>query len=555
MQKRQRKWIAGALLLITAFSFRFCVARYLPNDSPGDGKGYARMARNLLEHHVFSDDSEPPYSPSLIRLPGYSLFLAAIYSVFGHFNNTAVRIAQAVLDTLTCGLVALVAVYWEPDERRKLTAAIAALALAAVCPFTAIYVATILTETWATFLAIGLCLVATLAFRAGTFKQSLWRWSAAGLVGGLAVFVRPDSGLFVAAVGLTLVATGLFRQDSEVVRGARTWRTRVPRVLAQGAVLSTAFALVLVPWTVRNWRTFHLFQPLSPAHAEMPGEFVPRGYLTWVRTWLDDRKYIETMLWSLDDAPIDVDDLPASAFDSAAEKARVSELLDQYNNPAEPDEPDQTPDQTEEPAATPSPTPAANSTTGKTTLSAVSKQSPTPEANAANANGQKDPADESDKGAQEPSPEMTPAIDAAFSQIARERIARAPLRYYLWLPMKRAGSLWVGPHADYYPFAGDLFPLADLDHNIHQHIWLPLFAGLVCIYSLLGVAGGWCLWRARSFIARRWLLLAVLLIFLRLAFFSTMENPEPRYTVELFPFLAVLGGITISHLVRVRQPK
>jgi len=37
-------------------------------------------------------------------------------------------------------------------------------------------------------------------------------------------------------------------------------------------------------------------------------------------------------------------------------------------------------------------------------------------------------------------------------------------------------------------------------------------------------------------------LLAVLLIFLRLGFFATLENPEPRYTVELFPFLMILAG-------------
>ena len=38
------------------------------------------------------------------------------------------------------------------------------------------------------------------------------------------------------------------------------------------------------------------------------------------------------------------------------------------------------------------------------------------------------------------------------------------------------------------------------------------------------------------------MLLAALLIFLRLGFFATLENPEPRYTVELFPFLIILAG-------------
>jgi 4-amino-4-deoxy-L-arabinose transferase-like glycosyltransferase len=75
---------------------------------------------------------------------------------------------------------------------------------------------------------------------------------------------------------------------------------------------------------------------------------------------------------------------------------------------------------------------------------------------------------------------------------------------------------------------------------------LPLFAGLTAIYTLLGLAGAWLLWDSRGFAARRWLLLVSLAIVLRLILFSSMENPEPRYVVEFFPFLAILGGIAIA---------
>jgi hypothetical protein len=143
---------------------------------------------------------------------------------------------------------------------------------------------------------------------------------------------------------------------------------------------------------------------------------------------------------------------------------------------------------------------------------------------------------------------MTSEIDAQFDQIARERIARSRFRYYLRLPVKRAVSLWSDTHSQYYPFEGELFPLDDLDYTIHQQYWLPLFAGLTWIYTLLGVAGAWVLWRARTFEARRWLILSLLIMFLRLGFFSTLENPEPRYVVELFPFLAILGGIAFARI-------
>ena len=145
--------------------------------------------------------------------------------------------------------------------------------------------------------------------------------------------------------------------------------------------------------------------------------------------------------------------------------------------------------------------------------------------------------------------EMTPEIDAGFAQIARERIARHPFRYFLLLPVKRALSLWFDTHSQYYPFEGELLPLGDLDHDIHQQVWLPLFAGLTFFYTLLGIAGGLALWQTRDFMSRQWLLLASLMIFLRLGFFSTLENPEPRYVVELFPFLSILGGIALTRIL------
>src|SRR5690242_17831829 len=87
------KWlVVFGVLLLFALAFRISVAHWLPNDLPDDGRVYAQMARNLLEQHVYSHDPEPPFNPSLIRLPGYPLFLASVYSVFGHANNGAVRV-------------------------------------------------------------------------------------------------------------------------------------------------------------------------------------------------------------------------------------------------------------------------------------------------------------------------------------------------------------------------------------------------------------------------------------------------------------------------------
>ncbi|HEX5604657.1 MAG TPA: glycosyltransferase family 39 protein [Pyrinomonadaceae bacterium] len=498
------RWFIYAFLVVIALSLRLFIALRLPNDEPDDGRVYSQIARNMLEQHVYSIESQAPYTPTLIRLPGYPLFVAAIYSIFGHGNNTAVRVAQAVLDTITCALIAWVVFAWS----RKWWAAMIALALAAVCPFTAIYVATILTEVPTNFLAVAMVLTATFAFKATTRKRVLTWWIVTGLLAGIAVFFRPDSGLFAAAIGLTLMLPSFssFRKFREATLHA--------------AVFSIAFCLVLVPWTIRNRRLFHVFQPLSPAHAEMPGEFVPRGYLLWVRTWLDDQRYVAPALWAMDTRQIHVEDFPARAFDSKEERDRVAALFEKYNHP-DGDEADE-------------------------------------QQSADDDQGDDSSSDEGDEQEEEPEPEehpepadanveMTPDIDAGFAQIGQERVAHSRLRYYVVLPLKRAMTLWFDTHSQYYPFNGELLPLEDLDHDIHQQYWLPLFAGLTGIYTLLGVIGGWLLWRSGK---RKWLLLAALMIFLRLGFFATLENPEPRYTVELFPLLILVGAAGLSIFFR-----
>jgi len=515
MSYNKRLWSGYALLLLVALGFRLFVALRLPNDDPDDGRVYAQIATNVLEQHVYSHENQPPYPPSLIRLPGYPLFLAAVYKVFGHGNNTAVRAVQAGIDTLTCVLMALVAFEWTVDDERKHRAAMIAFALAAVCPFTAIYVATVLTEVLTNFLAMAMLLAVTFAFKASDYadntdrkKAWLW-WIVGGLIAGLTVLFRPDSGLFAAAVGGTLVLSFLKRRS-------------LKQFLVSSVLFSVAFYLVLAPWTIRNYRVFHLFQPLAPAHAEMPGEFVPRGYLLWVRTWLDDSRYVGPALWSLDTKPLHVSDFPDSAFDSDEERDRVAALLDKYDNlpSASSTEPDASDDSEEQ------------------------------------ADEQSDEGDDDEEQQSEPEEtdvEMTPEIDAGFAQIAQERRARHPSRYYVALPLKRAKALWFDTHSEYYPFNGELLPLEDLDYDIHQQIWLPLFAALTGIYSLLGLFGGWLLLRSRDAPARRWVLLATLVIILRLGFFSTLENPEPRYTVELFPFLIILAAAGLS-LIRRQHP-
>lgn len=528
----RKRWLIYSLLILSALASRLAVAYFLANDAPGDSHLYTQLARNLLEHQSYSINPDPPYEPTLIRLPGYPLFLAVIFSIAGHGNNTAVRVVQAFVDTATCVLIALLAFAWFPVEEGKRRAALWAFILSVLCPFGAIYTATILTETLTTFFAVASVLIATYALRTGTIQTRISWWVAAGLLSGCGELIRPDYGLFTAGIGITLVLTGLFqsgRFEAEKLRP--TFIKRFTRTFIEGAIFSIAFILPLVPWTIRNERVFHLFQPIAPANANMPDEFVPRGYNRWVRTWIDDERYIETALWNLDEKPIQIDQFPAAAFASEDERQRVAALLDRYNHP---------PDTEETPMddSSASDEGQSNDEVGKDDTDSSDESADESKTNDTN--------DHPTAQDETQSVEMTPEVDAGFAQIAQERIARAPVHYYFILPSKRALSLWFDTHSQYYPFEGELFPLSDLDRSIHQQFWLPLFSVLLWAYTLLALLGAWGLWRLRKMGGLSWLCLAALVTLPRLAFMSSLENPEPRYVVELFAFVAAFGGIGIA---------
>ena len=498
---------------------------------------YAQIAKNVLERGIYSLEDQPPFTPTLVRLPGYPVFIAAVYSVFGHDNNTAVRLVQAIFDTGTCVIVAMLAWAWTDDERRKRRNAFWAFLLAALCPFIVIYTGMILTEALATFLMAAMTLTATLALKPRGRPRALAWWAFTGLIAGVAVLLRPDSGLFAAAIGVTLIISGLFLRSENSPRFLK----RSLDAASNGAVFALIFFLVLAPWTIRNYRVFGVFEPLAPTHAEMPGEFVPYGYFRWLRTWIDDFRFIEPMQWNLEEKRIDIASIPSKDFDSSRERQRVAALLQQYDHPPGSETQDERSDDN---AADDSADEQSDESTNENAGGDENDNS-ADESSDDDSNSDETDEDENKKDIVA----MTPEIDAGFAQIADERIERAPWRYYLFLPVKRAAALWFDSHSLYYPFGGQLSPISDLDYDVDQQYWLPLFVVLMWIYTALAIGGAIYFWRERANKNMlRWLILLALMTLPRIVFFSTVENPEPRYVIELFAFTAILGGFFLGNL-------
>ncbi|HEV2223667.1 MAG TPA: glycosyltransferase family 39 protein [Candidatus Acidoferrales bacterium] len=320
---KMRAHITGAVL--AAFALRLYFVWRFPFYEAGDTPIYQQLAHNWLRHGVYGLEIAGRLTPVDIRVPGYPALLAAIYIFFGE-SARAVMVAQALLGVLTCFLVAAMAAVLAPKESRR-RVALAALWLAALCPFTANYTAVVLTETLTIFLSTLALLVLMEALRgvsqakdvvAQTEAFASMPWLIGGIVVGLGTLVRPETPLILAAAGAVLLALW--------------WRPKNwPRLLQTGTLLAVGLILPLLPWAARNWRVVHTVQFLAPRYSELPGEFTPHGFYAWTGTWLWRFGDVFLVPWNVDGDKINIEDLRASTFDSPAERARVATLLATYN--------------------------------------------------------------------------------------------------------------------------------------------------------------------------------------------------------------------------------
>jgi 4-amino-4-deoxy-L-arabinose transferase-like glycosyltransferase len=136
---------------------------------------------------------------------------------------------------------------------------------------------------------------------------------------------------------------------------------------------------------------------------------------------------------------------------------------------------------------------------------------------------------------------VTPELDARFAALAGQRIGQSPLRYYAWLPLVRIADMWLRPRTETLPSDTRWWEFND------DPKWSVLAVGLGIIGLVyVGLAG------AGLVKARNITFLGVLLTFVtvRSIFLSTLENPEPRYTLECYPVVIILAAVILGRNTR-----
>ncbi len=227
-------------LFLTAVWLVYLLPRALvlliPVTPTSDASWYYTRAESLSQGLGYLSKTGAPtaYWP-----PGWSMALSAVFDVTGP------SLWAAGLANFLCGIV----IGWFTlDLGRKLFGSEAAgrigLLLLAVYPNAVGYFPLVLTEVFYTALLLAICwLLVT--------KSGWLSLVCAGLLLGVATLVKAQS---LAVIPLIL-CIGLLRAPP-------FWR-RVPGAALKFAALVALAALVVAPWTMRNYQKLHAFVPVS----------------------------------------------------------------------------------------------------------------------------------------------------------------------------------------------------------------------------------------------------------------------------------------------------
>ncbi len=318
LPRRWLLWLAAGLVLRLAFV-------YFPRPVDDDTFDYLQMGHNLFHFGIYGTGTGDDMGPSTYRLPGYPIFLATFESLFGRFwpNTwfTAVFLFQTAVDLISDLLLAAFARRHLSDRAAEVT-----LALAMLCPFTAVYSAIAMTECFSVFaISLGIYAAGRALAAEASGTRDLSALFLAGCAAALSTLLRPD-GIFLFAA----IALGLFFYTSRSRIAAQPVHLALRRSLAATSIFCIIALLPLVPWTVRNWQVFHIFQPLAPRYAD-PGELSIAGARRWLRTWTIDFADTAVVCWQFPGNFVDPIDIPPRAFDSPQQRAYGLQLLAEYN--------------------------------------------------------------------------------------------------------------------------------------------------------------------------------------------------------------------------------
>ena len=253
----KRKIVISIIMLGLFLRITFIFLHPYPDIN--DAYQYDLIATNIMNGYGISQETKPPYTPQIDRVPFYPIFMAFIYFIFGH-HLIAIRIVQTVLSMITAFLVYLIAKAIIKKNDTLSTLPIVSFVLTLLCPFLILFVSILFAETLTAFLIT----LSLLLFLYGIYENKLIFYFFSGISIGLAFMTRPE----VFAFPIILAATHLFINLHKIT---------VRRI----ATYLLPFFLIWSIWIARNYFAFNKFIPITAQAGTglLVGTYPPNRYI------------------------------------------------------------------------------------------------------------------------------------------------------------------------------------------------------------------------------------------------------------------------------------
>jgi Dolichyl-phosphate-mannose-protein mannosyltransferase len=201
-----------------------------------------RVSRSIAEGHGYGSPMYVETGPTAWMTPVYPYVLAGVFKLLGIYSRTSAFVILG-LNSL-CSALICVPMFFIAQRSFGRSVAIVACWTWALLPFSIYMASSFVWETCLSALLLTILFLWTLKLKE---HPGGWNWLGFGLLWGLSALTNASTFSllpFLAAWALHPL-----------------WRSR-QRWLTAAALVALGLGIALLPWQVRNYRTFHTFIPL-----------------------------------------------------------------------------------------------------------------------------------------------------------------------------------------------------------------------------------------------------------------------------------------------------
>jgi Dolichyl-phosphate-mannose-protein mannosyltransferase len=304
--EKKHLWQSPVAIFIVALLLRLVAVRLFYNSTWNDYEDHlwfgfetGRIARSIAEGHGYGNPLSVPTGPTAWLTPIYPYLVAAIFKLLGVYSKSSALVMLS-LNSLFSALICF-PLFHAAKRSFGHSVAVTACWLWTLFPYFIYIPAGFVWDT-----CLGALLVATLFLFALKLKDqpgSGKSWFGFGVLGGFCALTNAST-LTLCPILAAWAIYPLWRTPKAPQESRTPHSPRTPQWLSPAILAAAGLVLVLLPWQIRNYRTFHTSVPLRSPF--------------WVAFWVGNDG--DTSSW------MDLNVHPSTSAEEQATFARLGEI-------------------------------------------------------------------------------------------------------------------------------------------------------------------------------------------------------------------------------------